>query len=151
MADTTDETTTKIEEIEKRRAERKAATQRARDDQYAKDLEALDELEASHGDENVSRLAVNGFRPGLPTFVVVRVPTDVEYKRFSQTVRRAKDNNEAKAQAVEQLGAVCLVYPSKDDEETRKALLSAFPGIIPSAGVEATRLAEAQRETEGKG
>src|SRR5579872_4194296 len=86
----------KVEEIEARRAARKAESSKARDAQYEKDLEAFEALEIEHGDGCVARLSVRGFVPGLPTFAVVKSPGGTSfYKRYTDMVRRAQKNTQA--------------------------------------------------------
>jgi hypothetical protein len=136
-----------VTEIEARRAERKAATQKAREEQYAKDIEAIDALEIESG-EDLETLKVNSFKPGLPTLVGVKAPTADYYKRFAQMIRKAGQNLEARAHAQDLLAESCWKYPT--DPETRKAMKEAFPGVLVSIAVKAAELAELNSEAEGK-
>ncbi len=136
-----------ITEIEARRAERKAASQKARDEQYAKDLEAIDALEVETGDE-LTTLNVNSFKPGLPSLVGVKPPSEAYYKRFAQMIRKSGQNLEARAHAQDLLAESCWAYPK--DPETRKAMREAFPGVLVSIAVKAAELAELKAEDEGK-
>ncbi len=138
----------KVEEIEARRAERKAAAEKARAEQYERDLEAVDELEAKSGSELNISLRVTNFVPGVPCLVGVRAPSELEYKRFFQSVNRA-GNADAKMAAFEQLAKTCWAYP--DNEDSRKAMLGANPGLLANVGNLATKLAELQSDAEGKG
>lgn len=141
----------KINEIEARRAARKAGLETQKTAQKETDLEAIDALECEHGDESVATLTVNGYRPGLPTMIGVVAPSEPVYRRFVQKVRRAKDNAEARGSAQDELAVSCWAYPAKDDEATRKAMLDAFPGLLVSVSIEAARLAELRGAEEGKG
>lgn len=138
-----------IEEIESRRAARKAAVAESRAAQYAKDLEALDSLEVEHGDGCVASLEVDKFVDGLPTMIVIRTPSQDQYKRFCQQVRRAAGNLEARGAAQDLLAESCWVYPSTPDD--RKRMLAAFPGVLTSVAVRAAKLAEFRADDEGKG
>ena len=139
----------KLKEIEERRAARKAEAKKARAEQYAKDLEALDALEQEHGDESVAALEVSGFVKGLPSIVVVKSPGGTPlYKRYTDMVRKAGKNPEGLGKAQELLGEACIVYPS--DDETRKAMFDAFPGTKVSAYVRAIKFVELESADEKK-
>jgi hypothetical protein len=137
-----------VKEIEERRAARKAAAEKAREEQYAKDLEALDELEQEHGDGKVVQLDLPAFTVGLPTMVVVRTPTDVEHRRYRDMVRRSKGKGDEIGKATDLLADVCRVYP---DDDTYEAVRKAHPGVHDSIAVQAIKLAEARTAEEGKG
>lgn len=136
-----------IEEIEARRAERKAKQDEARAEQYAKDLEALDALEAEHG-EAVARLDLKRYAPGHPTFVVLKAPKRDVYKRFCDMVARAKDSAEQRMKAQNMLAESCWVYPT--DAGKRAEMLEDFPGLLLSIAISATQLVEGQAAAEGK-
>src|SRR5687768_8755928 len=116
-----------VTEIENRRAERKAAAAKAREEQYAKDLEAIDALEVESGEE-LATLKVATYKPGLPTLVGVKAPSEAYYKRFAQMIRKAGQNLEARAHAQDLLADSCWAYPT--DADTRKAMREAFPGVL---------------------
>jgi len=136
-----------IEEIQARRAARKAAHEAARVAQAERDLEALDALEVEHGDGRVAQLDLPSYVDGLPTTVLVRIPSGIEYKRFRDQVRRAKSQVDVGA-AQDLLASVCVVYP---DAATYERVREAFPGTHDSAAIAAIKLADAQRRDEGKG
>jgi len=135
-----------IAELEARRTERKAAATRAREEQYAQDLEALDALETELGDGAVSPIDLAAHSAGLPTMVVVRTPSALHFKRFRDMVRRAKDGNTGAA--TDLLADVSVAYP---DPDTYARVREAFPGVHDSVGVVAIRLAQGQATNEGKG
>lgn len=137
-----------VEEIEARRAARKAQTEQAKAEQYAKDLEAIDALEVESGEE-IATLTVNGYKAGLPVLVGVKAPSALQYKRFADQIRNAKENLNKRAQAQDLLAESCWVYPS--DKDARKAMLEAFPGVLVSIAVEVAKLAELRSAEEGKG
>jgi hypothetical protein len=140
---------TKIEEIEARRAARKAELEAAQNAQLEKDLEAFEALEIEHGANNVARLVVKAFTPGLPTFVVVRSPGGTSfYKRYVDMVRRAQKNTQAIGAAQDMLAESSIVYPS--DEATRKAMFEQFPGVRVTAAVRALKFVELEEEDEKK-
>lgn len=144
------EAKSKIEEIEERRAKRKAGIAEAREVQFAVDLEALDELEIAHGDGAVERLDVERFVPPHPTFVVLKTPSSAQYKRFCDQVSRATKHQDPKARrdAENMLGESCWIYPAEPD--ARKSMLEEFPGLILSVAIRAAKLVEANEVAEGK-
>jgi hypothetical protein len=133
-----------IEEIEAKRAARKEAIAKARDEQYEKDLVEVDRLEIEHGDDRVGVLKVPSFVSGLPTLVVVKTPDASKFNRFRTRVRKAAQNTEAIGAAKDELASSCLAYP---DEATYTRMKDAWPSIHDNVGLEAIRLGEA----EGKG
>jgi hypothetical protein len=138
----------KLEEIEARRAARKAGLQEPRDEQRAADLEAVDALEIEHGDSNVATLEVP-FTPGLPTLLAARCPKPIELKRYRDTVKTKKDGTPGDPiGAAIMVGGVCRVYP---DAETFAKVLEARPGVDVQLGLAALKLASAKAEDEGKG
>ena len=130
----------KIDEIEARRAERKAETAKARNAQYVIDVAKIDELEVQHGDDRIAVLKMPSFVAGLPTVVVVRTPEPSKFERFRQMVRKANGAAEAQGAAKDLLAASCIVYP---DDDTYKRMREAWPSIHDNAGMEAIRLGEA--------
>src|SRR4051812_21379879 len=128
-----------IAEIEKRREERKAATAEARAQQYAKDLEQIDSLEAQHGDDRVTVLKMPSFREGLPTVVVVTTPEAKIFKRYRQMVRKAGTNYERIGEARDMMAAECVGYPDKDTYEKMK---DAWPSVHDDVGNAAAKLGE---------
>lgn len=138
----------KVEEIEARRAKRKDAAEKARVEQYGKDLEAIDALEVKNGYELDISLRVTNFTVGAPSLVGVRAPSELEYKRFFQSVNRA-GNADARMAAHELLANTCWVYP--EDEEARQTLKGANPGLVAGVGNRAIKLGEMQSDAEGKG
>ncbi len=137
----------KLEEIEKRRSERRAASDEKRVEQEEKDLEAIEKIEIAE-DVELHTLSVPNFVPGLPVRVAYKAPSAEFYKRFSQQVRRAGTNGEARGAAQELLGESCWVYPAADEQ--RKAMKLAFPGTLISIAIKAAALAELTRAEEGK-
>lgn len=140
-----------IEELEKRRAERRAKFDGERAKQEAADLEAIDKLEEAGG-APLSTMTANGFKPGVPVRIAFRAPNGIEYKRYCDQVARAQAKNDpaARIKAQELLAAVCLVYP-ETDSDARGALMEAFPGTLISLAIEAAKIAELSSEEEGKG
>lgn len=138
-----------IDEIEERRAQRKANLDEDRKVQLAVDLEALDALEIQHGDSNVARLNLP-YSPGLPTFCVVRTPNQHETKRyrFMCADKTIADESDRLQRAAEALTAVTLVYPDKDVFERVKA---ARPGVASQLAFVAVKLATGREDAEGKG
>jgi hypothetical protein len=126
---------------EARRADRKAATQKARDEQYAKDLEDIERLESEHGEDRVSVLTTPSFVEGLPTVVILRTPDKPRFDRFRTQVRKAGHNTEAIGSAKDMLASSCLIFP---DEAIYAKMRESWPSIHDSVGNEAVRLGEAE-------
>ena len=138
----------KIEELEKLRAERREAATKQRDEQHAKDLEALLELEDLHGFDALRRLNTTHFVPGIPTFAVIKSPGgSAVYKRYTDKVRKAQKQAQLIGAAQEELGISCLVYPTG---EAAKAMIEAFPGMPISIAVAAINMVELQDDVEKK-
>ena len=135
------------EEYEARKAARKASADEARKAQLAIDLDALFALEEEHGDGMVKRLDLSAYFEGLPTLVAVRAPKPVEYKRFRDMIRKAKDK-EAQGKAADLLGTVCRAYP---DADTYAKILERFPGVQDTVFKAAAELGDATIADEGKG
>lgn len=137
------------EEIEKRRAERAAAHDKARAAQELKDLEAIDAYEAASG-EPLYTMTANGFKAGAAVKIAFRAPSPVEYKRFCDMVGKAmaKDDPLARRKAQEMLAETCIVYPLEGDE--RKKTLEAHPGVLISLAIECAKVVELRNEEEGK-
>ena len=130
-----------IEEIEARRAARKASIKAARDEQYAKDIEQVDKLEVEHGDDRVSVLNMVSFVQGLPTLVVLRTPSASEYNRFRTQVRKANGKATLVGEAKDLLASSVRLYP---DAETYERMREAWPSVHDNVGAEAIRLGEAE-------
>ena len=144
-----------IEEIEARRAARRAEHDKAHAEQYAKDFEALDKLEEEHGYERVLSVTLKGWRSGegAATMIVVRVPRAREaiFKRFQQQVNSNKAGAKQKVEAAELLGSSCLLYPSKtDDPECHEATMDLAPGVLGHAAALIVEAVQGEAEEEGK-
>lgn len=139
-----------VEEIQARRDARKATRAKARDEQRAKDLEALDALEEEHGDGLVKEieLADDMFFDGLPTMAVVRCPTGPENTRYEVQCKNAKANVEKLVEAGHTLGKACLVYPSKEVYAQLLEKVSTFHTRVSKVAV---LLGQGGKEREGKG
>lgn len=139
-----------IEDIEKRRADRRAARENAQKAQYAKDLARVDELEIEHGDDRVRILKMPSFVAELPTLVVVVTPESVVRKRYRQMVLKAGQNYPAIGAARDMLAASCVVYPDVKEEDGKtlyERMKESWPGIHDDVATTACELADA----EGKG
>lgn len=147
MADETDKI---IEELERRREQRREERDGAEKRQYAIDLQEAEELEAEHG--VIAAVKVARFVPGQPSRAFIRIPTRGEYKRYVDQVAKAvgdKRNGTGTRNAQETLAKSVWLYPRKDD--AREAMLDVFPGLLTTIGLAAAKLAEANEEDEGKG
>ena len=139
-----------IEELEKRRAERRAKHDKGRTEQEALDLEAIDRLEEER-DEPLHTMTANVFKAGAAVRLAFRSPTAAEYKRYCDMVGRAQEKKDpdARRKAQELLGVTCLLYPG--DGKFRLDTFEALPGVAISVGIEAAKVAELSAENEGKG
>ncbi len=139
---------TRLEAIERKRAERKSNLSEQRDEQRAEDLEAVDALEQEHGDHNVKTLDVD-CGPGFPTLIAARAASPAELKRYRAMCKPGKNGGEPKyAEAGEQLGGAARLYP---DSATFAKILEQRPGALLQLGVAAVELATARESAEGKG
>jgi hypothetical protein len=140
-----------LEDIEKRRADRLAAKNKARAEQELADLEAIDKLEAA-GDEVLRTMTANDFKPGVPYRIAFRSPSPEVYKRYADQVGNALQKGDAGARkkAQELLAQSCIAYPEKGSD-AYKALLAGFPGVLLSMAIEVAKVAELEAEEEGKG
>jgi hypothetical protein len=145
-----DEKTLGLEEIEKRRAARRARSVDARAAQHLKDMAALDALEEEHGESRVKALHVKHFVSGLPTFLVVKSPGGTGYyKRFADQIRAAKGNKSAESAAQDMLAESSIVYPT--DKDVRAAMLAEFPNMLNDAALAAIHFVTLEAEDEKKG
>jgi hypothetical protein len=140
-----------VEEIEARRAARKAEAAKAEAEQFAKDLEALDALEVEHGDGAIGSVKAARFVPGLTTRVFFRSPEGPEYDRYAASYGKAttKQSTTGQRDALALLGRAVWLYPK--DEEAKKGLVETFPGLLVAIGLSAAKRAEAAEVEEGKG
>ena len=125
-------------------------------EQRLKDLRAKAKVKEEY-DGFISVVSVARFKPGQPTFAIVRCPLPEHYNRFKGQTAAAEKNQSpsARIDAVDLLGKASLVYPAPNDNGTtsdaQKSMLDAFPGIATTLGLVAARLAEGKVADEGKG
>lgn len=134
----------RLDEIEKRRADRRAEVERATLEQRVLDLEAIDALEAEYGPNEIKTFEVP-YLPGLPVVVAVRTGREPEVKRFLARLREKNANTHA---AAEEAARSCLVYPT--DRETVDRLVEKRRGLLVQVGTAAMNLASARAAEEGK-
>jgi len=142
-----------IEDIRKRRAKRAADIEAQREAQLVADYQAIESNEDELGPSNVSVVELNAFAPGLPAAFAVKVMPPAASKRYHDRLKPQQGRGGQikpvdAIGAVEEVGAVCLVYPPAG--ETREALLAARPNLLAQAGGESIKLAEGRAESEGK-
>ena len=138
----------KSEEIQVRRAARKAELDKQESVQAAIDLEAIDALEVEYGDNNIAVIVVP-FTPGSVTRVACRTPKPEEIKRYRYRVKPKKLGDVPSSQeAASELAAVTVVYPAK---EAWDRVLGERPGLDTQLGQRAVALAVGEEESEGKG
>ena len=136
---------TRLELIEERRRKRQDDLAKARDEQRALDLEAIDALEVEYGDNSVAVIDVP-YTPGLPTCAAVRCPKPSEVKRYQA---RLKEQKPDPAKAAEEIAAIAQIYPPAGED--REGLHAARPGLLVQLGVAALGLATGKAADEGKG
>lgn len=136
-------------DIAAERAKRQAELAEAKAAQFDIDDEAFNDLQIEHGDNRVAAVPVEHYVKGLPTFMVVKAPEGIYYKRFLDAVNRSKENEQAKRNAVEVLGESCVVYPKRDSELFGK-MFETFPPMKVHAGNAAVKLVRFVEEEEKK-
>jgi hypothetical protein len=140
--------TERIEEIQARRAARKAQAELLIEEQQARDLEVADELEMEHGDHNVRVVNLASPVPGLPTLVVVRCPKTAEVKRWQSRMKQSSKGKPADGiAAAEELATPCILYPAKDACEQ---LFAERYALKFQLGQHALSLHDAKAEEQGK-
>ncbi len=139
----------RIDAVNARRAAKAEAETKAREEQFATDLEAIEALEEKLGQRVSYSSQVRAFVPGTPVVVGVRAPDPSEYKRLVSMIAKNGNHGDAKVAAVIQLAEVCWVYPA--DKPTRDAMVEANAGLLASVGNFANTLAEVELKEEGKG
>lgn len=139
----------RVDELEKKLADMRAARAAAEESQYEVDLTARIALEEEHG--SIAAVKVSRFVAGQPTRAYLRTPNAAEYKRYkAQMFAAAKDKKTSVSpqQAQELLAQACWVYPAT--KETQDAMLAEFPGLLTPLSMAAAALAEGTAEDEGK-
>jgi hypothetical protein len=140
-----------LEAAEAKRAARKAKAQEAADAQKAIDTEAIDAIEASLGDSAIKAIDIP-FRAGLVSKVAVRCPSKPEINRYRDRVKPQRDRRNVEvpgdaAAAHEEIGAVCVVYP---DKEQFAKVCEVLPGLLGQCGMHAVALSVGEEEKAGK-
>jgi hypothetical protein len=146
----------KIAEIQARRAAKRDAEKGAYLAQQVLDLEALAALEDEHGFERVFSTVIGGWKPGegSATLVVARLPKRSEsiYKRFEQTIHKAKQGTTAFGDAGDVLARSCIVYPSeKEKPELYAATMELAAGILGKVATQIVEKVRGEVEEEKKG
>jgi hypothetical protein len=136
-----------LEQAEEKRAARKAKLAELRDVQKAIDTLAIDALEETLGDERVKAIDVP-FHPGHVAKIACRCPEKAELNVYRSRVKPRRDGKAPDlVAAAEEIGRMCLIYPS---EEKFDALLELTPGLLGQLGREAVTLAVGDEENEKK-
>jgi hypothetical protein len=136
----------KLEEVRaKIEAQRAAATEQA-EAQEAIDAQAVFDIGEELGVTAIREVRIP-FIPGLPTLAVVRRPTKIEHKRFTDATARKGADTPEYMKAAEQLAAVCVVYPPK---ELFEKMCELCPGLKVPMGVAAANLAAGKIADDAK-
>lgn len=126
-----------LADIKAKIAAREAAAAAARDEQLAKDLEALDALQEAHGVAGVLGVPTPA-APPLPTTVYIIPPDRRTYDYWAKTMRRPGSTVTEKTEADTDLANKVVVYPDKD---TWKDLVEKHPAMVSSVVNAAGKLA----------
>lgn len=145
-----------VEEIQKRRADRKAAQNSKRLEQYVLDLEELDRLEEQHGDGRIVVHHISDdegtpsrYVDGCVTLAVFRLPTRVEMKRYQDQCKPDRKGRPGDTvAAANQVARACRLYP---DAESWTQLIETYAGIDVHAAVSVLEAVSGVAEEEGKG
>lgn len=140
-----------VEELEKRRAERRAAKHELYEAQKLEDLEARDRLEEELGDGQVLAIEISEatWKPGVVTMALFKLPNATQAKIYKQTITPNKDGSPGDiVKASDVLAAQCCIYPDKDGFAK---LLGAFAFVGTNGAVACVKAAEGKQADEGKG
>lgn len=135
-------------------AQREALRDKARDayeEQKAKDLEAVIDLESNYGPGRLRALYTKYCVDGLPVTIVVKVLESEYYKRHRDRIRgrdQSRKDLRDVSEALDELSRASVVYP---DRETFAKMLEAFPQAIDSINVMVSKLCDLDEEEEKKG
>lgn len=146
-----DDTTTltaqqRIDQIEKRRAQRRDDLKAQRLEQYAIDVAALDELEEKHGD-TLSKIELAKHVVGFPTFLVFRLPSSGEVKRYHDQIKDRGKRKGDYVKAGQLLSDSCRLYPEK---ELYEQVVEHFGMVRDNSAVRLIKASQGKEEEEGK-
>lgn len=124
--------------------------------QQAVDIVALVELEEEHGYERIMRVDIGGWKKGVgaATMVVARIPDRREtfFRRYEQTVAKAKPGTTSALDAAHMLAEACLIYPSKKDHpELHEATMELAAGVLTNLALQVAKIVQGNAEEEKKG
>ncbi len=139
----------RIAAANKRRSDKADAEAKARTEQFATDLEAIEALETKLAIRIHYSEQVRTFVPGLPVVVGVRAPETGEYKRFLSKMNNTKGHSDAKVAALLELAHACWLYP--EEKATRESMAEANAALLASVGNFANTLAEVELKEEKNG
>jgi hypothetical protein len=137
-----------IEQIEKRRADKKSAYEADRNEQLLIDMEALEKAEDDHGIGRVVRVDMNGWKQGTPTMVLCRLPSTDELREYHESVHKNKGDARTALVAAENIARTLLLYP---DRPTLVVMSQRCGDIVSTAGAKAVVVAQGKVAAEGKG
>lgn len=145
-----------IKAAEARREALRAAHAEAHKLQQAIDIVALVDLEEAHGFERVLRVDIGGWKAGVgaATMVVARIPDRREafFRRYEQTVAKAKPGTTAALDAAHMLAEACLIYPSKKEHsELHEATMELAAGVLTNLALQVAKIVQGNAEEEKKG
>jgi hypothetical protein len=137
-----------LEELAERSAARSEKLSELAKNQELLDAIAKDELEEQLGKSNIAILRTGRYVSGQPLIAIVKTPSPDQYKRFVDQVRKANSDLTLVGRAQDLLAQSVWVYPK--EKIARDSMLEAFPGILPSIVIAASKMTELRSESEGK-
>ncbi len=146
----------KLDALEVRRQAIREAHAAAYEEQLLADMTALVDLEEEHGFERTVRVDLGSWKSGVgaATMVVARIPgrgSDM-FKRYEQSIARAKSGTTDMLNAAHQLAESCLVYPSKKAApELYEATMELAPGVLTNLALQVSKAVQGHAEEEKKG
>lgn len=144
----------RIDAANKRRSQKANAESLLKLEQQATDLEAIADLEDTHGHDRIIRIELTSWTPGqgAPTSIAVRVPMGSEKNcaKFNDRINKAKEGSKEKLSAQDDLAKECWVYPVFGSD-AYKAALEIAPMILNQACLQIMLASQGVAEKEGKG
>lgn len=134
-------------------AAQREAHENARLEQHAADLEKLAELELEHGPDRLVRVGLKSWKDGAATMIVAKLPAkrDAVFRRYEQTVSKAKQGTTQGLDASHLLAESCLVYPlKKDDADCYEATMELAPGALTHIAILIAKGVQGAADEEGK-
>lgn len=145
----------RIAAAEERREALRRSEAAAKKLQRAADMDALAKYEEELGYERVLRVDIGGWKSGegAATLAIVRIPKSSEaiFKRFEETVTKAKAGSSGSLDAGHKLADACLLYPSRTEQkELYEATFELAPGLRSKLAQQIVEAVQGTTEEEKK-